>query len=271
MHLHTQSLTACFPLSQFTIPKPITKLQFAPPKQNPFRQLSLKCSLSTVSEPAHLESSIDKPFPAEVSRTIMELSSVGTLSTLTSESWPLGVGVRFAVDDDGTPVLCLSDRHSQFSVDKRSSLHVQLEQCGMRTQQCTIQGSLQKPDDGKVLKWQQSLWKKRFGEEVDDELIYVIAVERVLQMEDFMEDGVWVSSSDYKNAIPDPLRGSAEAIVNEINDKNIEDVHRFCNIYVDLDFQAMVKERTCGSLSWHTSVVKETCWILSLTYFMNNK
>ncbi|KAJ9168636.1 hypothetical protein P3X46_020136 [Hevea brasiliensis] len=237
MHLHTQSLTSYFPLSQFTLPKPIAKVQFAPPKQNPFRRFSLKCSLSTVSEPAHLGSSIDKPFPAEVSRTIMELSSVGTLSTLTSESWPLGVGVRFAVDDDGTPVLCLSDRNGQFSVDKRSSLHVQLEQCGMRTPQCTIQGSLQKPEDRKVLKWHQSIWKKRFGEEVDDELMYLIAVERVLQMEDFMEDGVWVSSSDYGKGIPDPLRASAEAIVNEINDKNTEDVYRFCNVYVDLDFQ----------------------------------
>lgn len=32
-----------------------------------------------------------------------------------------------------------------------------------------------------------SMWKKRFGEEVKDELIYVVAMERVLQMEDFVE------------------------------------------------------------------------------------
>lgn len=129
-------------------------------------------------------SSNDKPFPAEVSRTIVELSSAGTLSTLTREGWPLSVGVRFAVDDEGTPVLCLSNSLRQYSVDKRSSLHVQvcmfftldtyllqfnsinvqidsyecefgldqLEQCGMRTPQCTIQGSLDKPEDRKVLK-----------------------------------------------------------------------------------------------------------------------
>lgn len=29
-----------------------------------------------------------------------------------------------------------------------------------------------------------SVWKKRFGEEVDDNLIYVVDVERVLQIED---------------------------------------------------------------------------------------
>ncbi|KAA8541550.1 hypothetical protein F0562_022702 [Nyssa sinensis] len=176
----------------------------------------------------------NKPFPAEVSRTIMELSSVGTLSTLTQDGWPLGIGVRFAVDAEGTPILCLNASNRQFSIDTRSSLHVQLEQCGLRTPQCTIQGKLDKPEDRMVV--------KRFGEEVDEDLVYVVAVERVLQIEDFKEDGVWVTSSDYKMANPDPLRDFAEKIVDEINTHNMEDVHRFCNIYVDLDFQVSKAE-----------------------------
>lgn len=179
----------------------------------------------------------NKPFPAEVSRTIVELASVGTLSTLNQEGWPLGIGVRFAVDTEGTPVLCLNGSNRQFSIDRRSSLHVQLEQCGLRTPQCTIQGSLDKPEDRMVLKRLHSLWKKRFGEEVDEDLIYVVAVEQVLQLEDFKEDGVWVTSLDYRNAYPDPLRDFAEKLVNEINTNNMEDINRFCNIYVDLDFQ----------------------------------
>ncbi|XP_062177695.1 glutamyl-tRNA reductase-binding protein, chloroplastic isoform X2 [Alnus glutinosa] len=308
MLLQTQSLATHFAPS-LTFSKPITKTQFTPPKPNPFRQSlfrALKCSLSVVLEPMHLELRRNKPFPAEVSRTIMELASVGTLSTLTEENWPLGIGVRFAVDEEGTPVLCLNASNRQFSIDKRSSLHVQLEQCGLRTTQCTIQGSLDKPEDRMVLKcigcflnrfWMywvvgiqssgderrfglescstmfdvdfmagegqlsfegldpflhdvsllsvecwlsfnqlHSLWKKRFGEEVDEDLIYVVAVERVLQIENF-EDCVWVTSSDYKNAQPDPLRDFAEKLVNDINTNNMEDVNRFCNIYVDLDFQ----------------------------------
>ncbi|XP_062177701.1 glutamyl-tRNA reductase-binding protein, chloroplastic isoform X8 [Alnus glutinosa] len=238
MLLQTQSLATHFAPS-LTFSKPITKTQFTPPKPNPFRQSlfrALKCSLSVVLEPMHLELRRNKPFPAEVSRTIMELASVGTLSTLTEENWPLGIGVRFAVDEEGTPVLCLNASNRQFSIDKRSSLHVQLEQCGLRTTQCTIQGSLDKPEDRMVLKQLHSLWKKRFGEEVDEDLIYVVAVERVLQIENF-EDCVWVTSSDYKNAQPDPLRDFAEKLVNDINTNNMEDVNRFCNIYVDLDFQ----------------------------------
>ncbi|KAL6972576.1 hypothetical protein U1Q18_026749 [Sarracenia purpurea var. burkii] len=211
-------------------PLPLRKSLFRP----------LKCSISVVSEPALLESTIHhRPFPAEVSRTIMELSSVGTLSTLSQDGWPLGIGVRFAVDAQGTPVLFLNTFNGQFSLDRRSSLHVQLEQCGLRTPQCTIQGSLDKPEDRILLKKLQSIWKKRFGEEVNEDLIYIIAVECVLQTEDFTEDGMWIPSSDYKLANPDPLRDFAKRIVDEINTHNMEDVHRFCNVFIDLDFQVL--------------------------------
>ena len=32
-----------------------------------------------------------------------------------------------------------------------------------------------------------SLWRKRFAEEVDQNLMYIVAVDRVLQLEDFQE------------------------------------------------------------------------------------
>ncbi|KAA3489442.1 glutamyl-tRNA reductase-binding protein, chloroplastic isoform X1 [Gossypium australe] len=226
LQIQTQSLSTHFPLPPFP-PKP--KFLQAKPK----RSFKLCSSLSTVSVPPTKTSL--KPFPAEVSRTIMELSSIGTLSTLAQDGWPLGVGVRFAVDAEGTPVLCLP----QPSPDNRSTLHVQLDQCGLRTPQCTIQGSLTKPADATILRRFDSVWKKRFGESADIDNLYTVDVQRVLQMEDLNEDGVWVTSSDYKNANPDPLRNSAEEIVNEINTNNREDVHRFCNVYVDLDFQRL--------------------------------
>ncbi|KAL1829328.1 hypothetical protein ACET3Z_007740 [Daucus carota] len=199
----------------------------------PFRVLS-----SVASPPAATEitSTSTKPSPAEVSRTIMELTSVATLSTLTPQGFPLGIGVRFAVEpQQGTPILCLNP--SFFPSDSKSSLHVQLEQCGLRTPQCTIQGCLDKPQDASDLKKFQSIWKKRFNEDVDEELIHIVAVERILQTEDFMEDGVWFTSLDYKMAVPDPLRDYAESIIQEINTNNMEDIHRFCNVYVDLNFQ----------------------------------
>ncbi|MED6162221.1 hypothetical protein PIB30_068356 [Stylosanthes scabra] len=208
-----------------------------------------KCSLSAVSEAPNLELSTHnkKPFPAQVSRTIMELASVGTLSASTklgqdegsSSSSPLAIGVRFAVDpDEGTPLFCLNPTFP-FSPQTPSSLHVQLNQSGLRTPQCTLQGTLTKPQDSSATKRLVSLWGKRFGEEVDQDLMYIVAVDRVLQLEDFQEDGEWISSLDYKNAQPDPLREFAEKLVNDINTNNMEDIIRFCNVYVDLDFQVL--------------------------------
>ncbi|CAM8993594.1 unnamed protein product [Rhodiola kirilowii] len=216
-----------------------------------------RCSLSVIAEPTDLEASLSdshRPLPAENSRTIMELSSVGTLSTISNGGWPLGLGVQFAVDSRGTPVLCLNDSYTRFfGDDMRASFHVQLDQCKIRTPQCTIQGSLSKPEDMMLLKllrekYQCSMYLilteisfsvgKRFGK-VNADLLYVVNIDRVLQVENFKEAGVWVTPTDYKNAMPDPLRDIAEKIVNEINYKNVEDVFRFCNVYADLDFQVL--------------------------------
>ncbi|KAI3463167.1 hypothetical protein Pfo_019830 [Paulownia fortunei] len=229
-----------FPKPSVSLSRPTNKAFFKPLKTNRFWIQPLKCSVSVVSDPPLFElANNHKPFPAEVSRTIVELSSVGALSTLTQDGSPLGFGVRFAVDLNGTPVLCLNEFDTRFSVDRRCSLHVQLEQCGVRTPQCTIQGNLGKPTDRMALRKLCSAWKKRFNEEVEESYIYVIDVERVLQIEDYAEDGVWVSSLEYASAEPDPLRDCAEKIVDEINTHNKEDVYRFCNIYVDLDFQVL--------------------------------
>ncbi|XP_057797050.1 glutamyl-tRNA reductase-binding protein, chloroplastic [Salvia miltiorrhiza] len=244
---HAQLLTSpppilILPTAHFL--KPRISLS-APPsfiKSIKINRSALKCSAaSLVSEPPQLELSDHnrRPFPAEVTRTILELSSVGTLSTLSvDDGSPLGFGVRFALDFNGTPILCLRDGVSA-DRSRRCSLHVQLEQCGVRTPQCTIVGNLNKPADGIALRKLCSAWKKRFNEEVEESYLYVIDVERVLQIEDYGEDGIWVSSSEYALAEPDPLRNSAEKIVDEINTNNREDVLRFCNIYVDLDFQVV--------------------------------
>ena len=66
-----------------------------------------------------------------------------------------------------------------------------------------------------MMKRLTSLWKRSFAEEVDENLIYTVAVERILQMEDFQEDDIWVSSFDYKNAEPNPLREFANNIISE--------------------------------------------------------
>ncbi|XP_043696336.1 glutamyl-tRNA reductase-binding protein, chloroplastic-like [Telopea speciosissima] len=232
----TISLSAAFPATQ-----QIKRTHLSLTKKNPdvsFSFQPVRCSVSVLSEPT-LKELLKKPSPAEISRTIMELSSVGSLCTPTQQGLPLCIGVRFAVDPEGMPILCLNAEDSQFTVGSGYCLNVLLEQCGARISQCSLQGSLTKPEDKLVLKKLQSTWKKRFEEEVDDDLMYVVAVERVLQMQNFMEAGEWVTLMEYKNAIPDPLRNFAEKIVNEFNTNFVEEILRFCNIYVDLEFQVM--------------------------------
>lgn len=135
---HTQSLscnlppsilpTAHFPRRSVSIARPPIKIAFFKPlKACKFSIQPLKCSVSVVSDPPQVElSNNHKPIPAEVSRTVVELSSVGTLSVLTKDGSPIGFGVRFAVDLNGTPVMCLNEFDARSSNDKRCSLHVQV-------------------------------------------------------------------------------------------------------------------------------------------------
>ncbi|PIA58881.1 hypothetical protein AQUCO_00400024v1 [Aquilegia coerulea] len=253
MLIQTQSPTLHHLLSHFSKPislspyphffsstKSLKKLNFKLSNKTPLLKTSfqaIKCSVSSVSELTTQTNVLVKPSPAEVCRTIMELSSSGTLSTVTQEGWPLGTGVQFAVDAEGTPILCLNASNHQFLNQNSSSLLVQLEQRGSRTLQCMLQGGLNKPEDKIVLKKLHSIWERKFENEVNEDLIYIMSVERVLQVRDLKEDGIWVTSSEYRSAIPDPLRDFAEQIVNEVNMNQMEDFERICNIYLDTGFQ----------------------------------
>ncbi|CAI9771855.1 unnamed protein product [Fraxinus pennsylvanica] len=143
--------TSIFPTTHFPKPsfppfKSITLQSLKPLRTNLCHGFSiqpLKCSVSVVSKPTNLEfTNNPKPFPAEVSRTIMKLSYVGTFSSLIQEGWPLGFGVRFAVDLNGTPISCLNESNRKLLVDKKCRLHVQLEQSGLRSKDSALHGVL---------------------------------------------------------------------------------------------------------------------------------
>ncbi|MQL98547.1 hypothetical protein Taro_031259 [Colocasia esculenta] len=274
---------------------PSTFLRRAPssflpaPSRPPLLRLSLPCrrqparcsavSLEEASPAASAAVVLARPSHAEASRTIVELSSTGTLSAVIPDGWPLGVGARFVVGGDGSPALCLRNPGGRFPVGGKSSFQVQLEQSDSRTTQCTLLGNLTKPEDRLLLKKLGTKWEKRFGEEFDENLVYLVSVERVLYMNDIKEatgdsclcvvleyavatdaylptfieitcqllksylskkkEGTWVTSSEYGKADPDPLRSCAGKIVDEMNAKHSEDVQRLCAVHVDTDFQVL--------------------------------
>ncbi|KAH8938473.1 hypothetical protein BDL97_16G085000 [Sphagnum fallax] len=182
-----------------------------------------------------------RPTPAEAARTVMEVCVEGTLSTLSEDGWPLGTEIRFAVDVDGNPVFSLqsSALHTRNLLsDSRCSLHAQLEQPGRQKPQCTLWGRIARVDGSKH-KEIELAWERRFGTEHlhDGAALYVMNVERALQAPDMGEEETWVTGSDYRDAVADPLRDCAPKIVEDMNHKHWQDIRRFCNIYTHLDVE----------------------------------
>lgn len=68
------------------------------------------------------------PSPSETARTVVDLSSEGTLSTVTSQGMPLGTPVAYTLDKDGQPVMHInagSLQAAHLAADNRCSLLVQ--------------------------------------------------------------------------------------------------------------------------------------------------
>ncbi|KAF7101483.1 hypothetical protein CFC21_102812 [Triticum aestivum] len=203
------------------------------------RGVRVVAEAAAVSSPASsVSAQRTQPSAAEVARTVVELAPSGTLSVVGADGWPLGVGARFVADAAGAPALCLATAAVTVP-DARASFHVEFRQSGARTPQCTFLGALTKPSDKYMLKKLSTRWETKFGEEIDEDRLYLISVERILHMEDFNEGRVWVVPSEYSDAEPDPLRNFAERVVEEMNSEHAEDVHRIYNIYAESDFQAL--------------------------------
>jgi hypothetical protein len=129
MLLQTRHFTA--PCFTPTKPTSTTTSKISTHSSNSISFRNTKCSISTTQfEELKTDNKIKKPFPAEVSRTIMDLARVGTLSTLTQQGFPIGIGVRFVVDsEDGNPFLYFNHNSipiTNNNIDTPSSLHVKV-------------------------------------------------------------------------------------------------------------------------------------------------
>jgi hypothetical protein len=69
------------------------------------------------------------PTLAEQARTLVEISDEGTLGTVGEDGWPIGTHARFALQEDGNPVLLLHPKAvhtAHVEADARCTLHVQV-------------------------------------------------------------------------------------------------------------------------------------------------
>ncbi|RZS17994.1 hypothetical protein BHM03_00050231 [Ensete ventricosum] len=124
------------PLPSLSLPKkpilscphqiPPLRISSHPTSSSPHLPRCSLVSVSTEAPPKAGKNTRAKPSPAEVSRTIMELSSTGTFSSLSTHGWPLAIGARFVVDTRGSPAVCLNQPERIFTIDGLSSFHVQV-------------------------------------------------------------------------------------------------------------------------------------------------
>lgn len=90
-----------------------------------------RCHAATNGNGHHQSPS--SPSPAETARTILDLASEGTLSSITSSGWPIGTPVSYTLGKDGTPTLHIpanlassnSSDMQQLGAEAKCSLMVQ--------------------------------------------------------------------------------------------------------------------------------------------------
>ncbi|GJW82920.1 glutamyl-tRNA reductase-binding protein, chloroplastic isoform X2 [Tanacetum coccineum] len=103
-------------------------------KKNKFQCccVSASPSQSTTTSVVSLDKNQNKPSAGEVARTIMELSSIGTLSSITNNNLSC-VGVRFAVDpENGSPIVSLNPSihlHSNNNITSTINVQSNAEDC----------------------------------------------------------------------------------------------------------------------------------------------
>eukprot|EP00243_Klebsormidium_subtile_P008326 TRINITY_DN390_c0_g1_i1.p1 TRINITY_DN390_c0_g1~~TRINITY_DN390_c0_g1_i1.p1 ORF type:complete len:362 (+),score=61.20 TRINITY_DN390_c0_g1_i1:149-1234(+) len=180
------------------------------------------------------------PTFAEQARTLVEISDEGTLGTVGEDGWPIGTHVRFALPEDGNPVLLLHPRaiHTgHVEADARCTLHVQVLLPGGHKPQVTLKGHIRRPPEGdeKGLAAMRTAWERKYGEESDEAQIYRLDIEKVLYAPDIGVEELWVLGQDYLAAVADPLRDCAPAIVEDMNQLMFEDIQRFPRVLAGAD------------------------------------
>uniref|UniRef100_A0A7S0R7X6 DUF2470 domain-containing protein n=1 Tax=Pyramimonas obovata TaxID=1411642 RepID=A0A7S0R7X6_9CHLO len=149
---------------------------------------------------------------AEVVRTVLEVSTGGTLSTISADEdkWPIGTYVRYVLDAEGLPVFKLRPGavHTEnLAVDNRCSLYVRPHGITKTmSARATLVGKVapvdQSSDEGKAL---VQAYMDRFNV-CEEEVEFVrLEVDKVLYVANMCDQALPVSAEDYKAADADPL------------------------------------------------------------------
>jgi putative heme iron utilization protein len=177
------------------------------------------------------------PTDAERSRTLLAAARTGMLATLGEGGYPFGSVVAPAVDEQGRPLLLLSDLavHSHnLKADPRASLMVAEPGSGdpLDLARVTVIGpvtEVAEPERAAALATYQGVHPGGLGTDHGFR-IYRLDVQSVRFVGGFARMS-WVDAAAYTTAEPDPLLPHIAGIVEHMNDDHGEAMVLYCRVF----------------------------------------
>ena len=182
------------------------------------------------------------PSDAELSRTLVASSTTASLSTLTESGYPYGSIVSYIPNDDGDPVILVSDlaEHTiNARTDSKASMLIAESADGgdpLGKSRLTLVGRLsiiKNPEDIRE-KYLQRHEHASFYVDYDDFNFWKLSVEEIRFVGGFGHMS-WVTSQDYKDAEVDPLFETAAGIISHMNDDHSDTNLLYVQALTDLD------------------------------------
>lgn len=186
------------------------------------------------------------PTHAERAKTLVHANDEGFLSTIgfRPQGYPFGSVVRYALTDDGSPLLCLSQlaEHTKNLLrDPKASLMVSEEkEAGsdpLAHARVTLVGNLISIEDAER-KTARDIYIEKFSHayyvDFEDFDFYQLKVQAVRYIGGFGMMS-WVKAEDYLDAEPDPLRPSSRDIIEHMNQDHAEALVLLARAFTEID------------------------------------
>jgi putative heme iron utilization protein len=189
---------------------------------------------------------LPKPSHAERVRTLISLSSTGTLSTLSRKhpGFPFGSLMPFALDAAGCPLFLISNMamHTQnLKADPRCSLFIaQTSADGdpLGAARATLVGSAEPvpADDLAPVRevYLASHENSRYWVDFSDFSFFRLQPADIYYVGGFGVMG-WVEASDYRGAAPDPLANTAAGIMTHMNADHVDAMILLARVHAGLE------------------------------------
>lgn len=187
------------------------------------------------------------PSHAERARTIVACTTLGSLSTVALDpaGYPFGSLVAYALDDDGCPILALSDlaEHAHnLAEDPRGSLMAAEAMGGdggdpLALGRVTLIGDIAPAPESDLPGLRErfrAVHPDAIYVDFPDFKLYRLDVQSVRYVGGFGRMS-WVDAPSYRAAEADPIRPHAAGVLDHMNDDHADSLVLYCQVYGGLE------------------------------------